>query len=238
MEAAVAYPEGVGLPGQSPHEVIRSLDWAFTPRFFAVDLLRMVPGLTADDNTGGRANLVTLRGYNAGFGHDLAAYYDGIPLNLPSTVAGHGYMDVEALIPETVGRVDFVKGPFEPRYGNMAAAGAINFVPDRRSMATFMKGFGGLYSTYGGTAEATAMADKNRLRIAVAGRSTEGYSKPTEGNLLLSRILNTLDCARKDELAINGLSDVCVDRLSCVSINDPNGCGMHPSFRHGGPEQA
>src|SRR4029453_8131522 len=59
-------------------------------------------------------------------GTDFATMVAGMPVNLPTHGHGHGYSDLNFLIPELVSGVQFSKGPSFADQGDFATAGAAN----------------------------------------------------------------------------------------------------------------
>lgn len=97
-----------------------------TPQRSADDLLRVVPGLhMAQHATEGKAQQFFLRGFDALHGSDLAVSVAGIPINEPSNVHGHGYVDIGFVIPEAVRSVSATKGSFRAFQGDFATAGSV-----------------------------------------------------------------------------------------------------------------
>jgi outer membrane cobalamin receptor len=89
------------------------------------EMLEAMPGLIASQHSGeGKANQFYLRGFNLDHGTDLATWVDGMPVNQRSHAHGQGWTDVNFLIPELVGRLDYRKGPYSPRDGDFASAGS------------------------------------------------------------------------------------------------------------------
>jgi len=89
------------------------------------ELLEAVPGMVAVQHSGsGKANQYFLRGFNLDHGFDFTTYIDGVPWNLRSHGHGQGYLDVNGLMPETVERMDYRKGPYRADVGDFAMAGA------------------------------------------------------------------------------------------------------------------
>lgn len=108
--------------------IISSLDIRLRPTNTAQDILRMVPGLfIAQHQGGGKAEQIFLRGFDCDHGTDIALNVDGIPVNMVSHAHGQGYADLHFLIPETVERVKFGKGPYSAAYGDLATAGYVGF---------------------------------------------------------------------------------------------------------------
>jgi len=65
------------------------------------EALEIVPGLLITQHSGeGKANQYQLRGFQLDHGTDLAIWYDGMPLNMPTHGHGQGYADANFLIPE------------------------------------------------------------------------------------------------------------------------------------------
>jgi len=106
----------------------RAADFALRPRNSAQDILRVVPGLIiAQHAGGGKAEQIFLRGFDCDHGTDINITVDNAPVNMVSHGHGQGYADLHFIIPETIDRVDVVKGPYFARYGDMTTAGAVAF---------------------------------------------------------------------------------------------------------------
>ncbi|MCK6693664.1 MAG: TonB-dependent receptor [Thermoanaerobaculia bacterium] len=109
-------------------QTIPALDINLRPVNTSQDVLRMVPGLfIAQHAGGGKAEQIFLRGFDIDHGTDIALDVDGIPVNMVSHAHGQGYADLHFLIPETVERVQFAKGPYYAPRGNLATAGYVGF---------------------------------------------------------------------------------------------------------------
>src|SRR5688500_232896 len=89
------------------------------------ELLEATPGLIATQHSGGgKANQFFLRGFNLDHGTDYALYLDDFPVNFRTHGHGQGYLDVQGLIPETVARIDYRKGPYRGDTGELRCVGA------------------------------------------------------------------------------------------------------------------
>ncbi|MFD2365798.1 TonB-dependent receptor [Pseudoduganella sp. GCM10020061] len=89
------------------------------------ELLEAMPGLVASQHSGeGKANQFYLRGFNLDHGTDLRTTLDGMPVNQRSHAHGQGWTDMNFVIPELVGRLDFRKGPYSAQAGDFAPAGS------------------------------------------------------------------------------------------------------------------
>src|SRR5262245_62300611 len=97
------------------------------PMSRAGDVLEAVPGVVVSQHSGeGKANQYYLRGFNLDHGTDFATTVAGMPVNLPTNAHGHGYSDLNFLIPELVSGVQYEKGPYFADQGDFATAGSAN----------------------------------------------------------------------------------------------------------------
>ncbi|RXR30816.1 TonB-dependent receptor [Sphingobium fluviale] len=100
-------------------------DLLVRPLLRVAELLEAVPGMVAAQHSGsGKANQYFLRGFNLDHGSDFTTYIDGVQMNFRTHGHGHGYLDLNGLIPEIVAREDFRKGPYRADGGDFALAGA------------------------------------------------------------------------------------------------------------------
>ncbi|HJL03933.1 MAG TPA: TonB family protein [Polyangiaceae bacterium LLY-WYZ-15_(1-7)] len=98
------------------------------PRVHAEQLLTLAPGVVLANHGGeGKASTLFLRGFDAGEGQDVEVLVEGVPLNEPSNAHQHGYADAHFLIPELVGAVRVLPGPFDPAQGDFALAGTAEY---------------------------------------------------------------------------------------------------------------
>lgn len=112
------------------------------------EALRLVPGLLMVQHGGeGKAPQLFLRGFDALHGADVEITLDGVPLNEPSNVHGHGYVDLGLLPALVVRDIHVTKGPFDPAQGDFATAGTLRL---RTGIAPEQRGIGSRY-TYGTT---------------------------------------------------------------------------------------
>ena len=94
----------------------------------AQDILRSLSGIQLSQHgSEGKAAQFFLRGFDAAHGTDLTVNVDGLTLNEPSHVHGHGYADVGLVIPEAIKSVRLRKGPFDLDQGNLSTAGDITY---------------------------------------------------------------------------------------------------------------
>jgi hypothetical protein len=98
------------------------------PRPDAESYLALSPGVVLANHAGvGHASSIYLRGFDAGEGQDLEFRVDGVPINEPSNPHAHGYADTSFVIPELVQRLRVQQGPFDPRQGDFAVAGSVEY---------------------------------------------------------------------------------------------------------------
>ena len=119
-----SYDEAIGTwdaasQGAVTREVIEK-----RPLLRPAEVLETVPGLIVTQHSGdGKANQYFLRGYNLDHGTDFATWVAGMPVNMPTHAHGHGYTDLNFLIPELVSRVVYGKGPYFAEDGDFSSAG-------------------------------------------------------------------------------------------------------------------
>ena len=183
---------------------VRDRDFRNFPRCNPSDLVRVIPGVHVSQHTGGaKAYQYFLRGFDAEHGQDLAAYLDGIPLNEPSQVHGHGYLDLHFLIPETIDMIRVIKGPYDPEFGNFATAGAINFVPRRHAPQNTIGATAGMF----GTARVMSSFSVEKPYLLVGAAETDhsdGYTDPGDSDAYRA---NTGHTFLRDEWTINLMSN-------------------------------
>lgn len=113
--------------------IISDIDLQTNPVNSSQELLRTVPGLFIGQHAGGgKAEQIFLRGFDIDHGTDINISADGMPVNMVSHAHGQGYADLHFLIPETIGKIDFDKGPYYASKGNLATAGYVAFETKER----------------------------------------------------------------------------------------------------------
>ena len=116
-QLGLADSAGAGSVGQK--------ELAARPAYRPGEMLEAMPGLIASQHSGeGKANQFYLRGFNLDHGTDLSTFVDGMPVNQRSHAHGQGWTDVNFVIPELVGRLDYKKGPYSARSGDFSSAGS------------------------------------------------------------------------------------------------------------------
>jgi len=150
--------EQIGIATSGSEGTVGYRDFAGRPLSRVGELAENVPGLIATQHSGtGKANQFFLRGFNLDHGTDLAGFVDGAPVNMRTHGHGQGYLDLNFLIPESVERIDFAKGPYHADTGDFAAAGTMRFATRtsfERPFAQVQAGqFGYLRGLAGGSLE-------------------------------------------------------------------------------------
>ncbi len=154
------------------------------------EILEIVPGMVTTQHAGGgKATQYFLRGFNLDHGTDFAVSIDGMPVNMRTHSHGQGYADLNFLIPELVGGIDYTKGVYAARNGDFSSAGSADFnIVDRLA-----HGF------------VTATIGEEGYYRAVSGQSFEAGP----GTLTLGGEINTYDGPwdrPEDFLRWNGLA--------------------------------
>jgi outer membrane receptor protein involved in Fe transport len=128
VEEIVVFGRNTNLMGRATtasEGSIGGADLLIRPMFKTAELLESMPGMVAVQHSGsGKANQYFLRGFNLDHGTDYTVQVDGIPLNLRAHGHGQGYLDVNGMLPETVERIDYRKGPYRADLGDFGTVGA------------------------------------------------------------------------------------------------------------------
>ena len=129
------------------------------------EALEAVPGMIVTQHAGGgKANQYFLRGFNLDHGTDFSISMDAMPVNMRTHAHGQGYADLNLLIPELVEAVDYYKGNYSARNGDLSSAGSANF----RLVDSLPNGFATL-----------ELGEHNYLRTAAGQTLSVGEGKLT-----------------------------------------------------------
>ncbi len=119
------YDNAVGTSDAASQGVVQSSLLQSRPALRPGEVLEFVPGMIVTQHSGdGKANQYFLRGFNLDHGTDFATSVNGIPVNLPTHAHGHGYTDLNFLMPELVDRIEYRKGPYFAENGDFSSAGS------------------------------------------------------------------------------------------------------------------
>ena len=119
------YDNAVGSSDAASQGTVNAALIESRPTLRPAEVLEFVPGVIVTQHSGdGKANQYFLRGFNLDHGTDFATFVGGMPVNMPTHAHGHGYSDLNWLLPELVNRIDYKKGPYYADEGDFASAGA------------------------------------------------------------------------------------------------------------------
>ena len=145
----IALNEVLISPTINSLNVLTDIDIQTNPVSSSQDILRTVPGLFIGQHAGGgKAEQLFLRGFDIDHGTDVAITVDGLPVNMVSHAHGQGYADLHFVIPETMDKVDFGKGPYYQNKGNFNTAGYVNFMTKNSLENSSIKLEAGQFDTF------------------------------------------------------------------------------------------
>jgi outer membrane receptor protein involved in Fe transport len=146
------------------------------------EVLELVPGLIITQHSGaGKANQYFLRGFNLDHGTDFATTLDGVPINMRSHAHGQGYTDLNFVIPELIGQMEYYKGPYFASKGDFASAGAadmhyVELMPNHVVQVT-----GGMNKYYRGFMAASPEIGKGNLLLGMEYLHNDGpWDRPDD----------------------------------------------------------
>jgi Carboxypeptidase regulatory-like domain/TonB-dependent Receptor Plug Domain/TonB dependent receptor len=117
----------VGIAEASSQGAVTARQIEMRPVARPGEVLEAVPGLVVSQHSGeGKANQYYLRGFNLDHGTDFSTTVAGMPINLPTHAHGHGYTDLNFVIPELIGGIQYKKGPYFVEDGDFTTAGSAN----------------------------------------------------------------------------------------------------------------
>ena len=131
----------LGVATTASQGTITAEEVKLRPAYRPGQLLESIPGLVVTLHSGeGKAPQYLVRGFNLDHGTDIANFIDDVPINRPTNAHGQGYADLNFIIPETVGSIDFTKGTFYPAIGDFGAVASdhqhlLNEIPNQVSLS-------------------------------------------------------------------------------------------------------
>jgi outer membrane receptor protein involved in Fe transport len=127
-EKTISLNEVLIMPKINALNVFANISIETNPVKSSQEILQKVPGVIIGQHAGGgKAEQIFLRGFDLDHGTDIAITVDDMPVNMVSHAHGQGYADLHFLIPETIKRIDFGKGPYYANKGNFNTAGYVGF---------------------------------------------------------------------------------------------------------------
>jgi len=170
VEVRGNYNNAVGTSDAASGGAVTSKLIESRPTLRPAEVLEFVPGVIVTQHSGdGKANQYFLRGFNLDHGTDFATFVDGMPVNMPTHAHGHGYSDLNWLIPELVDRISYKKGPYYADEGDFSSAGAARI----RLQDTLPRGLGSI--TLGQRGYARGLV-ANTLELGDSGRGRLLYA--------------------------------------------------------------
>ncbi len=176
---------------------LASINLLTNPVKTSQEILRKVPGLFIGQHAGGgKAEQLFLRGFDIDHGTDIALSVDGLPVNMVSHAHGQGYADLHFLIPETVERIDFGKGPYYANRGNFNTAGYVNFQTKDKLEASSISLELGQFNTQRGTVLLNLLDNTASQSAYIAGeyQTSDGPFESPQGfhrlNLMAKYVLS------------------------------------------------
>ena len=177
-----------------------------TPVFSYGDILRPLTGFDVSNyGQGGVGYGIALRGFtDAEHGRDIAYVIDGVPVNEVSSIHTPNYADLNPLIPETVERIEIIRGPFSVEYGDSNLGGAVVVTTRQVEPSAIVSLSGGSFGTVRGVAT-YGRADGPVLPFfAFEGYGTNDYRRNAEQRRLNSFNKITIPLEDGATLSIRG----------------------------------
>ena len=142
-----------------------------------LDLFRSIPGVNVNKYTGGNyGNGIAMRGFTAGgHGANTAFFVDGVPMNVLDYT--HGMEDIAWLVPEMIERIEVIKGPFSPLYGDFALGGVINIITKKSDPSPNVGLYGGTWGTAQGVGVISDSSWSKYLGGVTPFMVWEGYTR-------------------------------------------------------------
>lgn len=198
----------VGVADSAAEGTITAKQLATRPLLRAAEVLESVPGMTVTQHSGdGKANQYFLRGFNLDHGSDFASYVNGMPVNEVSHAHGQGYSDLNFLIPELVGTVNYRKGTYGTEDGDFATTGSARIVYARSLPAPFADLTIGEHSFRRFlTAGSTSIGDGLTLLSAFEAGTTNGPWEQPEDLHKLNGVLRLSSGTAANGFSISGMA--------------------------------
>ncbi|MGQ0501830.1 MAG: TonB-dependent receptor [Panacagrimonas sp.] len=139
------------------------------------ELLEFVPGMMVTQHSGeGKANQYFLRGFNLDHGTDFYTEVDGLPVNMRTHAHGQGYADLNFVIPELIGSLEYRKGPYYADVGDFGAAGSASLRYVDELPRSLVRVTGGQFGYASALAAASPQVGAGKLLLGVQGTRYDG----------------------------------------------------------------
>lgn len=192
----------VGIASAASQGAVTAAQLATRPIMRAGEVLEAVPGVIVSQHTGeGKANQYYLRGFNLDHGTDFSVSVAGVPVNLPTHAHGHGYSDVNFLIPELVSGAQYSKGPYYADQGDFSTAGSATINYANRLEGPILRLSGGQLGWARGLVAASPTLGQGTLLLAAELNRNDGpWERPDD----YGRVNGVIRYSRGN--ALNGVS--------------------------------
>jgi hypothetical protein len=168
----------IGVAASASEIRVGAEDLRRRPLLREAELLETNPGLIATQHSGdGKSNQLFLRGFNLDHGTDFLTVVEDMPVNMPTHGHGHGYTDVNFLIPELVSHLEFRKGVYFAEVGDFGSAGSAAIRLAAALPRPFVKMEAGADAYRRVVAGASGRAGSGTI---LAGIEAKGYDGPWE----------------------------------------------------------
>jgi iron complex outermembrane recepter protein len=146
-----------------------------------LDIIRRIPGVMAENyNQQGVASAYSFRGFRAGHGVGAGCYLDGIPYTEINHVDGDGLPDYNTILPESIEKLEVIKGLFSPLYGGYAQAGILHYITKERGNDTNIKLSTGAWNYQRGEFEISREKDSFYTWNGIDFERGDGYRDHSE----------------------------------------------------------
>lgn len=165
----------LGIAGASSEGAVAAEQIALRPIARSGDVLETIPGVVVSQHSGeGKANQYYLRGFNLDHGTDFSTTLAGMPVNLPTHAHGHGYTDLNFVIPELIGGIQYKKGPYFVEDGDFTTAGSANIDYVNVLDETIARADGGSFGYARGLLAGSPRVGEGSLLYALEGAYDDG----------------------------------------------------------------
>ncbi|MCV2370365.1 TonB-dependent receptor [Roseateles oligotrophus] len=221
------------------------------PTLRPAEVLEFVPGVIITQHSGdGKANQYFLRGFNLDHGTDFATYVAGMPVNMPTHAHGHGYSDLNWLIPELVSRIDYKKGPYYAEEGDFSSAGAAHIgLFDRLDKGVLAATLGQFGYRRGLLAKSLELQGGRLLYAVEAARNDGPWENPEDfrrfnsvlrysianeqGRSAITAMAYSADWNASDQLPLRAVQSGLIGRFGTVDPSDGGRTARYSlSFEH------
>ena len=237
--------ELVGIAAAASSGVVARSELKDRPVARPGDLAERVPGVVISQHSGeGKANQYYVRGFNIDHGTDLALSVAGMPVNLPTNGHGQGYADLNFLIPELVGGIQFQKGTYDAQEGDFSAAGAIAMTYLNVLERPILKAELGEYGYQRAlVAVSPRVGDGNLLAAIELGRNDGPWVRPddfrkvngvvrysrgtAQSGLSLTGMFYDAEWDSTDQVPVRAIDDGTISRFGHIDASDGGSSHRH-----------